>query len=221
MFADTENPNNSFEWLTVPVSVLILANLVPVYGVMFLGWQVFPVILFFWLENVIVGVFNVLKMLFSEPGSGVKWLAKCFMIPFFCVHYGIFTGVHGVFVFLMFGGVSVKGSSAALHVLREQSLFYPAIVLIISHGVSFFWNYIGKGEYKTAGLQDLMTGPYSRVVVLHLTILFGGFLVMALKSPVAGLMLLVVLKIILDVKSHLAERRKYGSKLKTDAVREA
>jgi len=37
-----------FAWLTVPVLVMILANLAPVYGVLYLGWTVFPVILFFW-----------------------------------------------------------------------------------------------------------------------------------------------------------------------------
>ena len=53
-----------------------------------------------------------------------------------------------------------------------------------------------------------MQQPYGRVVVLHLAILGGGFLIMALKSPTAGLVLLVVLKIILDVRSHWKERRR-------------
>ena len=41
---------------------------------------------------------------------------------------------------------------------------------------------------------------------------------MGLKSLLAGLILLVVLKIILDVKAHLSERRKYGAKAAADAV---
>jgi len=218
MGTGSENPEKTIGWFTLPVVVLILANLVPVYFVVFYGWQIFSVILFFWLENVIIGMFNVLKMLFSEPGSIAKWLAKCFIIPFFCVHYGMFTAVHGIFVFVMFGGSSFAGPSTVLHSLREQSIFYPALALIVSHGFSFFWNYLGKGEYRTASLPLLMFGPYGRVIVLHITILFGGFLVMVLRSPVSGLLLLVFLKIILDIKAHLAERKKYGAKVAAEAV---
>ena len=38
--------------------VLIVANAVPLSGVLLFGWKVFPLILLYWLENVIVGAFN-------------------------------------------------------------------------------------------------------------------------------------------------------------------
>ena len=38
---------------------------------------------------------------------------------------------------------------------------------------------------------------------MHLTILFGGFLVMFTGSSVIGLILLIVLKTFVDVKSHM------------------
>lgn len=56
-----------------------------------------------------------------------------------------------------------------------------------------------------------MQQPYGRVVVLHLTILLGAFLMAALKSPTVGLALLVILKIGLDVRAHLRERRKFAA----------
>src|ERR1051326_6744828 len=91
-----------------PVSLstvaLVFANAVPLIGVLFLGWQVFPLILLYWLENVIVGGLNVLRMGGADPAGPVRWIAKVFLIPFFCVHFGGFTTIHGVFVFAMFGG---------------------------------------------------------------------------------------------------------------------
>lgn len=223
MDADLKNGTGGRqEWLTVPVVVMVLANLAPVYGVLYFGWTVFPVILFFWFENVIIGVFNVLKFLAAEPGSILKWLGKLFLIPFFCFHYGMFTFVHGIFVFGMFGGGFSKGGSLEFlqvwNVFREQNLFGPVIALVISHGVSFFWNYIGKGEYKTASLDMLMAGPYARVVVLHLTILFGGLLAKVLGAPVYALLLLVLLKIVVDIKAHIRERRKFGLKEAAEMV---
>lgn len=45
---------------------------------------------------------------------------------------------------------------------------------------------------------------FSRVVVLHLTIFGGGFLVAFLGAPLASL----VLKSVLDLRAHLREHRK-------------
>lgn len=55
-----------------------------------------------------------------------------------------------------------------------------------------------------------MQQPYGRVMVLHLTILGGAFLMAALHSPVVGLLLLVVLKIVLDLRGHFKERKKFA-----------
>ena len=98
------------ELLTPSVLLLIVANLVPLYGVFFLDWQIFPILLLFWMENVVVGIFNVFKMLVASPAKPTSWLTKVFMVPFFCFHYGMFTLVHGVFIFGFFGGYFTSGA---------------------------------------------------------------------------------------------------------------
>jgi hypothetical protein len=215
---------NHFAWLRpessaflkLSVLFLIVANLVPLYGVFFLKWQVFPILLLFWTENVIVGIFNVFKMLAASPASATSWLAKVFMIPFFCFHYGMFTFVHGIFVFGLFGGFFTAGASfpdeqSLLQAIADSQLGWAILALFLSHAVSFFMNYIGKKEYERAGVQELMAQPYSRVVVLHVTILAGGFVVMALGSPAFALLLLILLKTFIDVQAHLREHRKYSN----------
>jgi len=84
-------------------TALLVANLIPVAGVLLFGWDVFALVFLFWFENVVVGVFNVLRMLWVERGAERMPAAKFFVIPFFCFHYGMFTAVHGVFVFALFG----------------------------------------------------------------------------------------------------------------------
>lgn len=201
-----------------PVSsaVLILANAAPLIGVLLDHWTVFAVVLLYWCENVVVGAFNVLRMLSARPQDGLAWAGKAFLIPFFCVHYGMFTFVHGIFVMGLFGGGFAKGGmSLSPHVLlaaiRQTGLGWAVAALVASHGFSFFHNYLAGGEYRRVGLQQLMAQPYGRVVVLHLAILGGGFLVMALHSAVPALVLLIVLKTAIDLGAHLAERRKLGS----------
>jgi len=67
---------------TVPVTpslfALLVANAFPIAGVLFLGWKVFPLVLLYWLENVVVGGFNVAKMLLAQPREPVYWLGKAF-----------------------------------------------------------------------------------------------------------------------------------------------
>lgn len=199
------------------VTALVLANLVPIFGVVWFGWEVFPLVLLFWFENVIVGVFNVLRMLFATPGSALGWVTKLFMVPFFCFHYGMFTLVHGVFVIGLFGGGFRHGAPfpdehAILQLVIEKHLTWAILGLALSHGFSFAYNYLWLGEFRSAALPVLMQQPYSRVVVLHLAILGGGFLMGALGSPAAGLVLLVLLKIAADVRGHLRERQKLASR---------
>lgn len=92
----------------------MISNLIPVIGVLFLGWSVYFIMILFWLENVIIGSFNVLKMLTARGGilpgglgvsdavvaiaSHARWL----LIPFFIIHYGGFALVHGFFVWMLF-----------------------------------------------------------------------------------------------------------------------
>jgi Family of unknown function (DUF6498) len=198
------------------VIALLVANLVPMYGVFVLGWEVFPLILLFWLENIVIGVVNVLKILTARPDDRMWWVGKAFLIPFFIVHYGGFTFVHGIFVFALFGGATPfapadMSASAVLHTIRSSGVLWGALALLASHGLSFVTNYLGAGEYRNADPKVLMGQPYARVIVLHLTIIFGGFVMVALGSPRAGLLLLVLLKIGMDLRAHLTERRTMGS----------
>ena len=59
------------EWYRVGSSygaliALIVANLIPLVGVLFLGWSVWQILIIYWLENGIVGLFNILKMQKAE-----------------------------------------------------------------------------------------------------------------------------------------------------------
>ncbi|MGB7211993.1 MAG: DUF6498-containing protein [Gemmatimonadales bacterium] len=202
------------------IVALVLANALPLIGVLWFHWQVFPILLVYWLENVVIGGFNVLKMLTADPAEPVEWIGKLFIIPFFCVHFGLFTFVHGTLVFSFFGkGVPALAAFrygfltptevvAAIHATHVE---YAWLALLLSHGFSFVWNYLLGGEYKHASLQQLMREPYSRVITLHLVVLFGAAVAGALGSPTPALVLLVALKIGIDVNAHRRERAKFAA----------
>ena len=57
-------------------AVLIAANAAPLIGVLAHHWTVFAVVLLYWCENVVVGVFNVLRMLCAQPQNALAQLRQ-------------------------------------------------------------------------------------------------------------------------------------------------
>jgi hypothetical protein len=169
---------------------------------------VLSVLVVYWIENGVVGLLNIARMAAAQgtagggplgtTGSGA--VAKAVLIPFFAVHYGIFWVVHGVFVFLlpMLAGFGASGATGGVVGLG-------ALALAISHGASYAVNYVGRGEYRTATLGALFVAPYARVVVLHVTVLLGGFATLAAGGPIVLVALLVTLKTVIDLALHLRE----------------
>jgi hypothetical protein len=199
--------------VTPSLIALVIANALPLVGVLFLGWTVFPLVLLYWLENLVVGGYNVAKLLLAQPAQPVYWLGKVFFVPFFLVHFGGFTYVHGVLVVAFFGpkgGQPFDLLTAVPAAIRANQLGWALLSLVVSHGLSFYWNYVRSGEYQRASLNALMSQPYGRVMVLHMTVLFGGWVVMLLGSPLFALVVLVALKTATDWRAHQAERRKFA-----------
>jgi hypothetical protein len=195
---------------SVSAGVLVAANLVALYGILTHGWDVFPLILLYWIENVVIGVLNVARMLCVDPEDRATWLGKLFTVPFFCVHYGMFTAIHGSLLLAFFGDYDSEGFSplpAATQAVVDYGLGMAVAAVAASHLFSFFWNYLWRGEFRRASVSDLMEQPYHRVVLLHVVILAGGFAVAALGSPLWALLPLVAIKIALDVRAHLKEHR--------------
>jgi hypothetical protein len=193
----------------VSTAALILFNLIPLIGVLFLDWNLSSIMVLYWFENVIIGFYNALKMAKAEgktpqsklySGNKAVTLAqKSSLILFFIVHFGMFTFGHGVFVFVFFGR-----DLPAL-----SSLLPAALCLFVSHGISYVYNFIRNQEYKRVAFQDLFFQPYKRILIMHITIVIGAFIAFQLEQPTFFLILLIFLKIVVDILSHKKEHTKF------------
>ena len=198
------------------VVALIVANLIPLVGVLFFGWSVWNILIVYWLENGIVGVFNVLKMATAQ-GTGLPEgltannrptteTRKTRLIPFFIVHYGLFWVVHGIFVLtLPFLFTGEPGSASGVN---PAAILFAAIVLGISHAVSYSWNYLHGGEYRRTSAAQLMFAPYGRLLALHMTIILGAVAIGTTGAQSAAVAILVAIKIAIDLGLHLTEHRR-------------
>ena len=188
--------------LRISIVFLVVANLIPVFGVLFLDWDVFYLLLLFWYENVIIGIFGILKMLFS--GSDV------FLSAFFTVHYGGFMFGHLMVLVGMFsgfeGGPDSPGPSEVLReVILNTGTLISIAALFISHGWSFVTNFLRTDERNQLSGNQAMAMPYKRMIITHIALLVGGFFLTEMGQPVVGLLLLMGMKIALDVVFHRRE----------------
>jgi hypothetical protein len=201
---------------SITLAALIFANLVPLFGVLRLDWDVGSIVVLYWAENLVIGFYTVIKLLLAAGAKGL------FHVLFFIVHYGGFCGIHGFFVLSLtgFGEEHPALTPAAdwpgplvfpqmlLNVARQvlaaapDALLWAIAALLLSHGISFMLNYIGNREYQEQTTNKIMTAPYKRIVILHIAIIAGGFLVLQLGSPIGLLIALVALKIVMDIMLH-------------------
>ena len=214
------------------ILALIIANLAPLFGVVFFGWDAATIVLLYWVENLIIGGYNILMMTLVKVESRSAQFQKLFMIPFFTVHYGGFCAAHGFFLLTFFkiGNTTDAFSPqdpwpgplvfvqllvavvTQLWESRPAGFEWPVLGLAVSHGISFIRNYLIGGEYLTRSIGKLMSRPYKRIVLMHVAIIAGGVPIMMLGSPVPLLCILIILKIVMDIwlhtKSHKADALK-------------
>lgn len=188
------------------VILLILVNLIPIFGVFFLKWNSYDIVVLYWVENIVIGICTIPKILFAQvPLKQTQYYSSSkvllyginiFLVFFFMFHYGMF----------MFG-----------HSLALQTLIFPKssfflnsdysgmiaffFALIISHGFSLFTNYFLKGEYKNTNSQKEMLAPYSRIMVMQLTIILG--IIIILIIPDTFIVFFVLLKTLFDSTMHI------------------
>ena len=216
----------------VAVGALVVANLLPLAGVLWFGWGVFDVLAVYWVESGVVGLLNVPKILLARGESegdatftatvngrpldlsgpdesalvdGPRvYAANVPVAAFFVVHYGIFWVVHGVFV--LFGLPAFAGASVGR--VDVGAALLGGAAMVASHAGSFVVNFVGREEYRDVSSARQMSAPYRRVFVLHLTVVFGASLVVSFGSPVVLVALLVALKTGFDAVSHLREHAR-------------
>jgi hypothetical protein len=204
------------------VMALIAANLFPLYGVLFWDWDLYGLMVLYWMETGIIGFFAIIQMAMAAG------LFAIILVPFFVLHFGGFMAGHIFFLTALFGGGRPDAPAqipyAVWSVFVEHGLWVALAALIISHSFSFVHNVwrprraemhdrvapSSKTTKKLEGknVQSIMLAPYGRIVVMHLTIIFGAFLIHALRTKIAAFALLIALKIAFDVASHV--RKNYA-----------
>jgi hypothetical protein len=203
----------------VTSSILILANLVPLAGVLWWGWDAFVLLCLYWLETAIIGFWTILRVAAlsrtSGSAAGRSIASTLALSGFFTVHAGLFMAVHMAFLWLLFAGPW----AARIHDARDfirliligMGLWIPLLALFVGQGAVFINDAVnrfafGKALPSNATTADIMGGFYKRIVLMHLAIMGGAFAAQAIGT-VAPLVVLVLLKTALEVRLWMRDRR--------------
>lgn len=137
----------------------VVSLLIKVYGMLFLGWHIQPIIFFFWWEVILMIAAALVRMFFSLNGQPFfeKFLFRVGLLVggiFFGIMFVMLSVTFTFKAFENFSGSEFRGISQQIRLLQ-----FSYLAGIIIH---FFAN----GRYKTANPFEELSGVFIHLLIL-------------------------------------------------------
>jgi len=179
---------------------LLLSNAITIFFAMKDGWDLPTLLWIYWIQSVIIGIFNVVRILRVREVSNESILpgdhpakparSKGGSAIFFACHYGIF---HFTYLMALLSSSVFAGAANAVDM---RAIAFAALVFFGNHLFSFLYN--ARRDSGKQNTHVLMFYPYARIIPMHF--------MLALSLPLAGaLPFFLVLKTLADVIMHSIE----------------
>lgn len=206
---------------TVP---MLAMHLLPLLGVWLAGWDAGNLLILYWLESAVIGLWTVVLMLAAREqplpilsNAGQTATTGLTMALFVLMHGGFFMGIHLYFLHFAFEVTNVQehGSLPAsiLHMVLEDGLWLPLAGLFVIRMLVTV-----QALQRREPVQRQIIGFYFRIVVMQIAIILGGFL-LVLTGTMGALLMLVLVRLGFElavpqaedyVERHVERQRKAG-----------
>ncbi|WP_462252320.1 DUF6498-containing protein [Ferruginibacter sp.] len=170
---------------TVIIFFIIAFNLAPVFGVLFFNWQPFEAFWFFWVETLIVAVFNCIRIILSQGrlqdslsisqpltyniNKGVKYLLIRIAIFLF----------YSIFIIVLIGFIANNNADMGniLGTILFQNRFFnlSLLISIASQGYYLVFYFFRSGAFLTSRPDSFAAIFDSRQLVIHIAVVLGAF----------------------------------------------
>ncbi len=217
------------------VLVGLLVDLMPIYGVIAWGWSAVPLVMLYWMENIIAGVMTIPRLIISGASYGAMGLlAGTGLSLFFTFHYGLFCLVHGTFLVALteFGSVLQGGGVDGLQSAPFMDVFgmfqfgldsgvhvdWMIYVIVAFQVVVFLWEFVLKGGWKNTNPMAEMFAPYGRIIILHFGIFAGAAALFALGQPMVGVLALILFRAVWGIVTNAGRAGLGGMEAGLDAA---
>lgn len=182
-----DEPAPGHTGVALAIGLSVAWNLVALLGVLVLGWPAGNVLALFWIENAVLGLVTLVKVITARGAStGTITVngrpragSPALYAVFFTFHYGLFCVVHLVFTGFVAVAVGLQPTFWLLGL--------PAVLLVIRYSVETATSWFGvDGQRQTISSSQAMAQPYPRIIVLHLAVLGAFGLVLAGSGRAGG-----------------------------------
>lgn len=203
---------------------LVVANLAAIFFFVVSDASILQVIWIYWLQSVIIGAVNVVRILkldFSRPvpqvdgapvppapSAGWGAFIKVFLAGFFIMHYGGFHFAYLVFLVIFtledtftFNGVEQQFS---LGEVSAVAVLLSGFAFAVHHVISFIDERMEVRRNPHAGAVSTgraMVQPYLRILPMHLTIIMGPIISLKLGNTWV-FVAFMILKTMADVRLY-------------------
>lgn len=181
---------------------IIISNLVPAIGVLYFSWDLLTILFLYWFESAVIGVFNAKKMIIIDKASLKN------EVSFFLIHYGLFMLVHFIFLIVFFVVLPTQKTVDPTGILTLlKNVAFGTIFFTISHWVSFHYDFL-QSDNSSIPIHTVMFEPYPRILVMHITVIIGAFIIMTTGINKYAIIVLVGAKTLTDIYSYLRQQRR-------------
>lgn len=186
-------------------SAMLISNVLTTLLALWQGWSISALLLPFWLQSVLLGIFHIRRILLLQNFSTDGFTSNGRRVPedasgkrstawFFAAHYGFFH-----LFYLGFILISSAASGAAIG-LTPKWLLLLALMLLIAQYLTHRDN-VQRDLGGRPNLGGMMFLPYLRIVPMHLIIFIGG----SFGDSATTLLSFMALKTLADLGMQAAE----------------
>lgn len=204
--------------------VALARNAIPVWGFFNQGWSPATTLVIYWAETLIGTLLIALRMAIHRlmthkrgydieegpatitvtSGKGPPKQVRLGYVSGFLVGALGFIFVHGIFLFLLITLVLPETDGGSVdHQALVQGIVSTGAFLVLG----FFLDLIGLRQRTFAWIRSMAEGTFSRIVVVHVTIVIGMGLAMVLHRSRPLFTLFLALKFLADVSAHTPQWR--------------
>ncbi len=193
---------------------IIVMNLIPLYGVLFLGWNAHELILAYFLETIIVVLFHAVRLWYVhfrwgslpktealrlkyKPEDGGTQMPASWLPIFLLVFCGIFIFVQS----MILGGFAEKAFPDGIITAMYRAAMGNLTWVLVSFSmmqVIVFVREVMTNKYAGIPAEEIVLQPLRRIFVQQLTVILGGFVVL-FGGGIAYLGVMILVNIAADL----------------------
>lgn len=170
--------------------VLIGANLVPLVGVVAWGWDLWALLVVYWIEAFSTVLLGVVKALFAERGSPDVvgqieplhelrekrggWHPRPGWPPIYPRNIPFGLSMLGTWALSVFPPSVLYWLSVDHPAVLSTNLLLGIGALVFAHGAEFFVDYLGRQEYTDVSAREILRTPAQLTLIVMLLAMLGA-----------------------------------------------